>query len=185
MKNKTFATILFVLFIALAIIMSFNHTAIDGLVLRVNDNSIGSVAVFVFLLIATTVFAPITVLPLIPAAALIFGAFLTSLLSIIGWTLGAMIAFLLARFLGRTVLQSIVSLEAVERLEKKIGRRTEFWYVVFLRVIVPVDILSYALGFLSNISFGSYVLATVIGITPFSFIFAYGGEALLKNFFGA
>lgn len=181
--GKTTTTVLFILFVILAVIVGLNPAIIDGLTQRVNDNSIGSASVFVLLLIVATVFAPITILPVIPAASLIFGAFETSLLSILGWTLGAMAAFLLARFLGKAVLQSLVSLKAIERLEDKIGRRTEFWYFVFLRMIVPVDILSYTFGFLSGIPFGSFSLATLLGVAPFSFIFAYGGEILLRNIF--
>jgi len=37
-----------------------------------------------------------------------------------------------------------------------------------LRMVLPVDILSYALGLFSNISFIRYMLATIIGVTPFS-----------------
>ena len=42
-----------------------------------------------------------------------------------------------------------------------------------MRMVIPVDVLSYAIGLFSTMSLKSYTLATVIGITPFAFIFAY------------
>ena len=41
---------------------------------------------------------------------------------------------------------------------------------------MPVDVLSYALGLFSQIGFWSYFLATVIGVSPLAFGFAYLGE---------
>ena len=48
-------------------------------------------------------------------------------------------------------------------------------------MIIPVDVLSYAVGFVSSISVFKYTLATFIGIMPFSFIFAYGGVAFAQE----
>ena len=50
-----------------------------------------------------------------------------------------------------------------------------FLTIIFFRMVVPVDGLSYFLGLFSKISFKSYTLATIIGITPFAFVFAYAG----------
>ena len=50
-----------------------------------------------------------------------------------------------------------------------------FLTVVFFRMVIPVDGLSYFLGLFSKMSFKSYTLATVIGITPFALVFAYAG----------
>lgn len=181
--HKNIALIFLILFVVTMLALSFNHSFLDVLTTRINTNSIGNATMFVFLLVVATVIAPLTVLPLIPVASLIFGALQTSLLSIAGWTIGAVISFLLARLFGKRALRLFISLEAIERLEEKIGSRAEFWYLVCLRMILPVDVLSYAFGFISKISFSSYFLATLIGVTPFSFIFAYGGSALFeKNF---
>lgn len=59
--------------------------------------------------------------------------------------------------------------------------RTSFMLIVALRVILPVDILSYALGMLSTVSFRTYTLASAVGILWFSFVFAYMGEAFKKG----
>jgi len=45
-----------------------------------------------------------------------------------------------------------------------------------MRIVFPVDILSYALGLFSRMRTKSYMLATIIGITPFAFAWTYLGE---------
>jgi uncharacterized membrane protein YdjX (TVP38/TMEM64 family) len=72
-------------------------------------------------------------------------------------------------------------IEEVNKYRKYVSKDIDFWTVVMLRLLMPVDILSYALGLFSAISFQRYMLATVIGITPFAFIFAYTGEALISE----
>ena len=42
-------------------------------------------------------------------------------------------------------------------------------------MVIPVDGLSYILGLFSKMSLKSYTLATIIGLTPFAFIWAYFG----------
>ncbi len=136
---------------------------------------------FVVLLVAAVVLVPIAALPLVPFATGLFGPFFTGVLSVIGWTLGALIAFLIARHAGRPLLRYIVSLESVEKIETRIPKDASFLGVVLLRMIIPVDVLSYALGLLTLMPLRSYLLATLIGVTPFSFLFAYAGDAILSG----
>jgi uncharacterized membrane protein YdjX (TVP38/TMEM64 family) len=44
-----------------------------------------------------------------------------------------------------------------------------------LRIAIPVDLLSYALGLFSKVRYRDYALATIIGISPLAFILAYLG----------
>jgi uncharacterized membrane protein YdjX (TVP38/TMEM64 family) len=48
--------------------------------------------------------------------------------------------------------------------------------IIFLRMIGPIDILSYALGLFSKIKTRDYMVATVIGLTPMAFALAYVGS---------
>jgi len=84
-------------------------------------------------------------------------------------------------FLKKSFPVHFVSLERIATYEKKIPQNIEFIAIVFLRMVLPVDVLSYALGFFSTISFARYMAATVIGITPFAVIFAYGGSSLFEG----
>ncbi len=154
----------------------------SGEVLRtsVERNYILGSVVYVLLLIASIVVAPLTS-PLIYIAGGLLGLVPTALYNIFGWGVGSAIAFLLARHLGKPFLERKKLLHKVEVYEKRIPPSLTFWSIVFLRMVLPVDILSYVLGFVSSISFTKYMLATIIGITPFSIVFAYGGNALFSG----
>ncbi len=45
-------------------------------------------------------------------------------------------------------------------------------------MVIPVDVLSYVLGLVSTVSLFEYTYTTLIGVSWFSFVFAYSGDAL-------
>jgi uncharacterized membrane protein YdjX (TVP38/TMEM64 family) len=139
-----------------------------------NDNMLG-MAAYILLTVLAVVFAPVSTLPLIPLASGVWGWFTAGVLSIIGWTMGAQTAFLLARRFGKPLVQKIVSLEKLQRIEDRIPKGHIFWTVVFLRISVPVDVLSYALGLFSRMKSVPYFFATLLGVAPFAFVFSYVG----------
>jgi len=146
----------------------------------VGTNYILASFIYILLLVASVVLAPFT-MPLFLVSGGIFGPMVASIYNIVGWGIGAIAAFLLARLLGRPALSKFVSLKRIDEYEEKIPKDIEFWGIVLLRIIVPVDLLSYFLGFFSSISFSRYTVATFIGIAPFAIIFAYGGSALFEG----
>lgn len=123
--------------------------------------------------ILATVLAPVSATPLIPIASQLWGPVLSAIYSIIGWMIGAMIAFWIARRYGYERVRRLVKIQKLQRYLSYIPEKNLFWTVVFMRIVLPVDILSYALGLFSTMSLWSYALATLVGITPFAFIFAY------------
>ena len=146
------------------------------------QNQILGGLVFIFMMVISTVIPPITIFVLIPFVGVILGPFITMIYSVIGWTIGSMIAFMIARYYGRPFLARYVSLEKIDEWEHKIPENGEFFYLIFLRMITPVDILSYAVGLFCRISLLKYSIASFIGVIPFSFVFAYGYDiVLLQN----
>lgn len=139
-----------------------------------NDGPVGMIIYVTFTAFAI-VAAPVSSLPLLPIASLLWGWKMSATLSILGWTLGSQIAFILSRSYGKPFVKKIITLEKIERYEKSLPKKNLFWVVVLLRMIVPVDLLSYVLGLFSKIDSMSYLFATLIGVTPFAFIFAYVG----------
>lgn len=128
---------------------------------------------YVMITIAAVVVAPVSTFPLLPLAVSMWGSFFAALFSIIGWSIGAAIAFGLARRFGKPFIAKIVSLEKIQRIEKLIPERNIFVSIILLRMALPVDVLSYALGLFSYVPFRFYVIATIIGVSPFAFIFSY------------
>ena len=137
-------------------------------------------SLFVLIFLAT-VLAPLTAFPIVPMAATFIGPFASAVISVLSWTLGAVVAFLIARYWGRPVLARLVDMKEIDRFGKYIPEGNEFVLLVLLRMLIPVDVLSYAVGLLSKIRLRTYALATLIGVTPFTFLFAYGGEAFLEQ----
>jgi uncharacterized UPF0160 family protein/uncharacterized membrane protein YdjX (TVP38/TMEM64 family) len=147
----------------------------------VGDNSFESALALLAIFALSNIIAPISSLPLVPIAAAVFGPLTTVFLSIIGWTIGAIGAYLIGRYAGREILRRWFSLEKIERFERHLPRRAEFWSLVLLRMVLPVDVLSYAMGMCTTMRFVPYTIATIIGITPFAVIFSYGGAAIFSK----
>ncbi|MEK6854760.1 MAG: VTT domain-containing protein [Nanoarchaeota archaeon] len=168
---------IFHILIILALFIFFSYiiqTNLEFLKSFIGDNQEGMI-IFIIIIAASIVLAPISAVPLFPLASGLWGWITTAILGIIGWTIGASIAFLLARKYGSGLVNKFLPVEKLQNLEKKIPKNNLFLTVVLLRMVIPVDGLSYLLGLFSSMSFGAYFLATLIGIIPFTFVIAYLG----------
>lgn len=143
-----------------------------------DDYGTAAAGLYVVVMAAGIVVLPLSSLPLIPVAAAAWGVWLGGTLSAFGWWLGAMIAFLVARSLGRPALVRIVGAETLDRWEARVPARIGFVSVVLMRIVLPVEIPSYVLGLTKAISFRQYALATAIGIAPFAYGMVAMGDAL-------
>lgn len=133
---------------------------------------IGMVA-YILLEVVSIVIVPVTTFPLLPIAVVLWGSFIAAVLNIIGWMIGASIAFTLARKYGRPFVSRFIKKKHLIHLEKMVPEKNIFWSIVILRMSIPTDILSYVLGLFTNIPAPTYMVATLFGLVPFAFIFAY------------
>jgi uncharacterized membrane protein YdjX (TVP38/TMEM64 family)/rhodanese-related sulfurtransferase len=137
---------------------------------------------------ATVLFLPGSVLTL--AGGALFGPVWGSLYSLTGATLGAALAFLIARYLAGDWVQARAR-GLVGRLVQ--GVEAEGWrFVAFTRLVplFPFNLLNYALG-LTRIPFPHYLLATLVFMIPGAVAYTYlgfagreaamGGEALIRE----
>ncbi len=111
------------------------------------------------------------------AGGFLFGSVLGTLYVNVGATVGATLAFLVARYLLR------------DWVEQKFGNRlgpiqegftkNAFSYLITLRLIplFPFFLVNMVSG-LTRVSVGTYMAATSMGIVPGSFVFAYAGRQL-------
>lgn len=141
----------------------------------VADHAVTGILTYIALATLTTVVAPLSSAPLIPLASAMWGPIATAIASIIGWLLGSVIAFMLARKYGKSIVERLAPNTDIDAWQERIPERNLFWTIVLLRMAVPVDALSYALGLFSSVTPLTYTLATLIGITPFAFVWAYVG----------
>ena len=175
-KNKIKAVIPVAIIVVLFVVSAFYSQKYgeEAKIFVERGGVFGMVAYAVIAVIAT-VAAPISVAPLMPIAANVWGVAATAALSILGWTIGSLVAFAIGRRYGLPLAQKFISVHNLEKLHKHIPQKRIFWSVVLLRIMIPVDLLSYALGIFGVLGWRRYTLATIIGITPFAFIFSYLG----------
>jgi uncharacterized membrane protein YdjX (TVP38/TMEM64 family)/rhodanese-related sulfurtransferase len=149
----------------------------DGAALEAWVQEAGVAAPVLFMLIyalAAVLLLPGSVLTL--AGGALFGPVLGTLYNLAGATLGATLAFLVARYLA----SDWVTRRAGGRVKQLInGVEGEGWrFVAFLRLVplFPFNLLNYALG-LTRIRLSHYVLASLVCMLPATFAFTYLGYA--------
>ena len=130
---------------------------------------------YILLNILDAVLAPGATLPLIPVAAHVWGPILAALATTAGWTAGSLIAFLIARRWGAPLVRKLTSLQRVQRMRRYIPEDL-FWSIVLVRLVLPMDVISYVLGLFTDIGWSKYAAATAIGLTPSAFVLAYVGK---------
>lgn len=192
MLNKKYIRILsgIVLLIVIAIAITFRD-AIHPEDLKQSLDNLGPAAPFIFMavyILATVIWLPGSVFSI--TGGLLFGPVLGTFYNLTAATIGATLAFLIARYLAA----DWVSAKAKGKLKKMIhGVDEEGWrFVAFVRLVplFPFNILNYALG-LTRIRLVHYVLATYICMLPGAFVYTYigyagaqtlkGGDSFLQN----
>jgi len=190
-KNTIFRILIFlviVIGIALSIIYR-DKIDVKGIESWVSDA--GFIAPVLFMLlyaVATIFFFPGSLLTLTGGA--LFGPVLGTFYNLTGATLGASLAFLIARYLA----SDWASRKAEGKLKQLLdGVDNEGWkFVAFTRLVplFPFNVLNYALG-LTKIKFSHYLLATYTCMLPGAFAYTYlgyvgkeaatGGEGLVQK----
>lgn len=180
MKHALTAIAIILLIALISLLMvQFMGVASERFVAESGDQQVLVALVFTAFMFIATVAAPVAASPTIPLAAAVVHPAIIAALSVLAWTAGAVVAFLLSRHFGRPLLHRLVDMEKLHRYEERVPPGLDFFGLILLRILVPVDLLSYAIGLVSKMPLGRYTLATAIGVTPFSVIFAYGGAAIL------
>jgi uncharacterized membrane protein YdjX (TVP38/TMEM64 family)/rhodanese-related sulfurtransferase len=124
--------------------------------------------------LAAVLFLPGSVLTL--AGGALFGPVLGTFYNLTGATLGATLAFLIARYLA----SDWVAKKAGGRVKQLInGVEGEGWrFVAFVRLVplFPFNLLNYALG-LTRLKFSHYLIATYVFMLPGAIAYTYLGYA--------
>lgn len=135
----------------------------------------GPVAFILGYAVATVAFIPGSVLTL--AAGAIFGVLQGTLYTLIGATLGASAAFLVARYLARGAIERRIAGNArFAAIDRAVGREG-FKIVALLRLspVFPFNLLNYSLG-LTRVRFLHYFAASA-AMLPGTLLYVYYGAA--------
>ena len=178
MNNKQHMRILLSVALVAAIALAvYYRDQFDSAALEAWVRDAGPVAPLLFMLIyalAAVLFFPGSVLTL--AGGALFGPVLGTFYNLTGATLGATLAFLIARYLA----SDWVAAKTGGRVKQLIsGVEGEGWrFVAFVRLVplFPFNLLNYALG-LTRLRWLHYVLATYVFMLPGAFAYTYLGYA--------
>ncbi|MET9225908.1 TVP38/TMEM64 family protein [Lentzea sp. NPDC003310] len=169
--------LLVVLVVALAVAAQLVDLP-DGAELRALVDGAGGAAPVAFVAVCalgTAVFFPKPVLA--TAAGLLFGVGWGSALAIAGFTAGALIAFSIARGLGRETVRGWLG-ERLAVLERVFARRgVEATLVIRLLPILPFALANYGAG-VTSVRARDFALGTALGLVPSTVLAAVLGDAL-------
>jgi uncharacterized membrane protein YdjX (TVP38/TMEM64 family) len=139
----------------------------------------GAVGIFIFIVVyaaATVLLAPGSILTI--GAGFAFGLWKGFLAVSGGATLGAALAFLVARFIARERVEAIAQRnDKFRRIDHAIGEQgAKLIFLLRLSPVIPFNLSNYFYG-LTGVRFWPYVIASWIGMMPGTFLYVYIGTA--------
>lgn len=141
-----------------------------------------SALIFILLVIAEVVFAPVPPLILYVIAGALFGGFYGGVLVLVGNLIGAYIDFIIARYFLRERAKKRISNDLRLKFNKFFDKYGSV-SIIILRInpLTTSDLVSYLAG-LTNIKPIKFLLSTAIGLTPLIFTQTYLGHLLSTEY---
>jgi len=161
--------------LAISVLSSLN---LGSVIAYLREFGIYAAFVSFLLMILQSIIAPIPAFLITLSNAAIFGWAWGALLSWSSAMVGAALCFLIARILGRNVVEKLTSKKALETTDtffERYGKHT----IIVCRLLpfISFDLISYAAG-LTSIRFWSFWIATGIGQLPATLVYSYFGQNL-------
>jgi uncharacterized membrane protein YdjX (TVP38/TMEM64 family) len=143
-------------------------------------SSAGNFAPFIYIatMVLAVVISPIPSLPLDIAAGAFFGPFLGTLFSVAGALGGAIVSFMISRYIGREFIERFLGGHINFCTECSDELLTKIVFLSRLLPIVSFDVISYGAG-LTKMSLKKFSLATALGMIPLTFVYNYFGSVLV------
>ena len=167
--------------IIIALFLAMKFLPVRDWLTNFNDwvGQMGAVGIFIFIAVyaaATVLLAPGSILTI--GAGFAFGLWKGFLAVSGGATLGAALAFLVARFIARDKVEAIaLRNDKFRSIDHAIGKQgAKLIFLLRLSPVIPFNLSNYFYG-LTGVRFWPYVLASWIGMMPGTFLYVYIGTA--------
>jgi uncharacterized membrane protein YdjX (TVP38/TMEM64 family) len=167
--------------IVIALFLAMKFLPVQQWLRNFNDwvGKMGVAGIFIFIgayAVATVLLAPGAILTI--GAGFAFGLWKGFLAVSAGSTIGAALAFLIARFIARDKIESAAKRnEKFRNIDNAIGREgAKLIFLLRLSPVIPFNLSNYFYG-LTAVKFWPYVLASWIGMIPGTFLYVYLGTA--------
>lgn len=138
---------------------------------------VSGAVLFVLLAAISAMFAFVSIAVVIPLAVYVWGNALSLVLLWAGWILGGAIAYGIARYLGRPVVLWLTD-RTLGRIERYLGPKTPFHFVLLFQFGLPSEIPGYVLG-LVKYPFGKFMAALAIAELPYTVATVYLGAGFV------
>src|SRR5947208_16042429 len=179
-KSALIRLIALVVFI-IALFMAMRFLPVQPWLRDFNDwiGRMGVAGIFIFIIVyavATVLLAPGAILTI--GAGFAFALWKEFLAVSAGATLGAALAFLVARFIARQKIEAIAKGNGkFRKIDNAIGKQgAKLVFLLRLSPVIPFNLSNYLYG-LTGVRFWPYVLASWIGMMPGTFLYVYIGTA--------
>ncbi len=156
---------------------------LDELQFMIASAGIWGPLVFVSIKALTFTFAPLSAGPIQFASGILFGVLPGTFYSLLGEVIGGTINVIIARLLGRRIVQRFVGAAALERIDDFYERHLDDWkslLVARLLLFSVYDFISYAVG-LGNIRLSVYIFVSFVGGLIPTYIFVAIGKEAAQN----
>jgi uncharacterized membrane protein YdjX (TVP38/TMEM64 family) len=117
---------------------------------------------------------------IVPVAVLTWGVPTTVVMLWVGWLLGGVGAYSVARWLGRAAVLALTSGTALSTFERRLQTRAPFGLVLLFQVALPSEVPGYVLG-LARYPFLKYLAVVGLGELPYAVGTVYLGESFLRR----
>lgn len=173
--------ILFAFIIAIALIYFLDDPLSYLRTIFAENNFELSSGMYTVVLAVSVVFSPFTIAPVVPFVSKILGPLTTFILTIIGWNVGATIAFVLARHGKESWIGSFYPLKRITKNEYRLTQKPHFLTLLQTRLFAAIDNYSYFLGLKTNVSYTRFILISLLGSVPSAFIFSFSADAIVDG----
>jgi len=134
---------------------------------------------FTLLAAVSAMLAFVSIAIVVPVAVYVWGAPFSMLLLWLGWILGGAVAYGIARYLGRPVVNWLTTNAALHRVERRIRPGTPFHLILLFQLGLPSEIPGYILG-LAKYPFGKFMLGLALAELPYTIATVYLGAGFVS-----
>lgn len=171
-KVKVFKTLIVILIFALLFLAIFLPLNLSGALDKINSAEelkeiILQGGVYSYLIFFAIQFLQVVLLP-IPAAVttiagtLVFGPWITSLISIVAVILASLLSFFIGRKIGRKIVVWIVGEEDTIKWQQRLEKGKFVFFLMMIFPLFPDDILCLVVGATTNISYTFFIVTNLI-----------------------
>ena len=179
--KSAIARLVALIVIVIALFLAMKFLPVQQWLGSFNDwvGQMGAIGIFIFIgvyAVATVLLAPGAILTI--GAGFAFGLSKGFLAVSAGSTLGAALAFLVARFIARGKVEAIAKRnDKFRNIDSAIGKQgAKLIFLLRLSPVIPFNLSNYLYG-LTGVKFWPYMLASWIGMMPGTFLYVYIGTA--------